>query len=132
MRIRCFKKGWIKMEAIELGAAQERFADIVWANEPVNSGELVKICEKELSWNKSTTYTVLRMLCQKGLFKNEHYTVTAQVSKDEYYAMKSEKVVNDSYKGSLPSFIAAFTSKREMTSEEVDEIQKMIDAFRKR
>ena len=120
------------MEAIELGAAQERFADIVWANEPVNSGELVKICEKELSWNKSTTYTVLRMLCQKGLFKNEHYTVTAQVSKDEYYAMKSEKVVNDSYKGSLPSFIAAFTSKREMTSEEVDEIQKMIDAFRKR
>ena len=120
------------MEAIELGAAQERFADIVWDNEPVPSGGLVKICEKELSWNKSTTYTVLRMLCQNGLFKNEHYTVTAQVSRDEYYAMKSAKVVNESYKGSLPSFIAAFTSKREMTSEEVDEIQKMIDAFRKR
>ena len=122
----------MNMETIELGAAQERFADIVWENAPINSGELVKICEKKLNWNKSTTYTVLRMLCQKGLFKNEKYIVTAEVSRDEYYAMKSEKVVNASYKGSLPSFIAAFTSKREMTPEEVDEIQKLIDAFRKR
>ena len=119
------------METIELGAAQERFADIVWANEPLNSGDLVQICEKELGWNKSTTYTVLRMLCQKGLFQNVKSIVSALVTREEYYASKSEKIVNDSYKGSLPAFIAAFTSKRQMTAKEVDEIQKMIDAYKK-
>lgn len=123
-------KGTIIMENIELGAAQERFADLVWANEPIASGELVQLCEKELNWNKSTTYTVLRMLCQKGLLKNENSLVTSRVSKEEYYASKSERIVNDSYKGSLPAFIAAFTSRKKMTAEEADEIQKMINAFR--
>jgi predicted transcriptional regulator len=123
-------KGTIIMENIELGAAQERFADLVWANEPIASGELVQLCEKELNWNKSTTYTVLRMLCQKGLLKNEKSLVTSRVSKEEYYASKSERIVNDSYKGSLPAFIAAFTSRKKMTAEEADEIQKMINAFR--
>ncbi|MBR6977692.1 MAG: BlaI/MecI/CopY family transcriptional regulator [Lachnospiraceae bacterium] len=118
------------MENIELGAVQERFADLVWANEPIASGELVQLCEKELNWNKSTTYTVLRMLCQKGLLKNEKSLVTSRVSKEEYYASKSERIVNDSYKGSLPAFIAAFTSRKKMTAEEADEIQKMINAFR--
>ena len=74
-------KGTIIMENIELGAVQERFADLVWANEPIASGELVQLCEKELNWNKSTTYTVLRMLCQKGLLKNEKSLVTSRVSK---------------------------------------------------
>ena len=119
------------MDTIELGAAQERFADIVWANEPINSGDLVQVCEDELSWNKSTTYTVLRMLCQKGLFQNVKSVVSAKIPREEYYARKSEKIVNDSYKGSLPAFIAAFTSKKQMTAEEVDEIQKMIDAYKK-
>ena len=123
-------KGTIIMENIELGAVQERFADLVWANEPIASGELVQLCEKELNWNKSTTYTVLRMLCQKGLLKNEKSLVTSRVSKEEYYASKSERIVNDSYKGSLPAFIAAFTSRKKMTVEEADEIQKMINAFR--
>ncbi len=123
-------KGTIIMENIELGAVQERFADLVWANEPIASGELVQLCEKELNWNKSTTYTVLRMLCQKGLLKNEKSLVTSRVSKEEYYASKSERIVNDSYKGSLPAFIAAFTSRKKMTAEEADEIQKMINAFR--
>jgi predicted transcriptional regulator len=123
-------KGTIIMENIELGAAQERFADLVWANEPIASGELVQLCEKELNWNKSTTYTVLRMLCQKGLLENEKSLVTSRVSKEEYYASKSERIVNDSYKGSLPAFIAAFTSRKKMTAEEADEIQKMINAFR--
>ena len=123
-------KGIIVMENIELGAAQERFADLVWANEPITSGELVQLCEKELNWNKSTTYTVLRMLCQKGLLENEKSVVSSRVSKEEYYASKSERIVNDSYKGSLPAFIAAFTSRKKMTAEEADEIQKMINAFK--
>lgn len=118
------------MADFEIGAVQERFADIVWANEPVGSGELVKICEKELSWKKPTTYTVLRKMCEKGLFKNENGVVTSLVSKEEFYSRKSEQIVSESYEGSLPAFIAAFISRRELTKAEADEIQRMIDAFR--
>ncbi len=119
------------MTDMELGVVQERFADLVWANEPVASGELVKICEKELEWKKSTTYTVLRKLCEKGLFKNEDGTVTSLISKDEFYSAKSKQIVEDSYSGSLPAFIAAFISNKKLTAKEADEIQKMIDEFKK-
>ena len=115
---------------MELGAVQERFADLVWANEPVGSGDLVKICEKELNWKKPTTYTVLRKLCEKGLLQNDNGVVTSLVSKDEFYSAKSEQIIADSYQGSLPSFIAAFISRNDLTKEEADEIQKMIDTFR--
>lgn len=116
---------------MELGVVQERFADLVWANEPVASGELVKICEKELEWKKSTTYTVLRKLCEKGLFKNEDGVVTSLISKDEFYSAKSKQIVEDSYSGSLPAFVAAFISNKKLTAKEADEIQKMIDEFKK-
>ena len=119
------------MAAMELGNAQERFADIVWAHEPIASGDVVEICRKELNWKKPTTYTVLRMLCEKGLLRNESSIVTSLISKEEYYSQKSARIVDDSYQSSLPAFIAAFTKKRTMKPEEVDEIQKMIDAFRK-
>ena len=116
---------------LELGAIQERFADIVWANEPVGSGELVKICEKELNWKKATTYTVLRKLCEKGLLKNENGVVSSLISKEEFYSAKSEQIIEESYEGSLPAFIAAFISRKNLTAKEADEIQKMIDTFRK-
>ena len=119
------------MTDMELGVVQERFADLVWANEPVASGELVKICEKELEWKKSTTYTVLRKLCEKGLFKNEDGIVTSLISKDEFYSAKSKQIVEDSYSGSLPAFVAAFISNKKLTAKEADEIQKMIDEFKK-
>lgn len=119
------------MENIELAAVQERFADIVWANEPVASGELVKLCEKELSWKKPTTYTVLRKLCEKGVLKNEDGIVSSLISKEEFYSAKSERIIEDSYKGSLPAFIAAFTSNKKLSKEEVDEIQKLIDDFKR-
>ncbi len=115
----------------EIGAVQERFADIVWANEPVGSGELVKICEKELKWKKSTTYTVLRKLCEKGLLKNENGIVSSLVSREEFYSAKSEQIIEDSFEGSLPSFIAAFISRKNLTAKEAEEIQRMIDAFKK-
>ena len=115
---------------LELGAIQERFADIVWANEPVGSGELVKICEKELNWKKATTYTVLRKLCEKGLLKNENGVVSSLISKEDFYSAKSEQIIEESYEGSLPAFIAAFISRKNLTAKEADEIQKMIDAFR--
>ena len=115
----------------ELGAVQERFADIVWANEPVGSGELVKICEKELNWKKPTTYTVLRKLCEKGLLKNENGTVFSIVSREDFYSAKSEQIIEESFDGSLPSFIASFISRKNLTTKEAEEIQKMIDTFKK-
>ena len=119
------------MKDIELGAVQERFADIVWANEPIGSGELVKLCEKELGWKKPTTYTVLRKLCEKGLLRNEDGVVTTLMTRDDFYSAKSEQIIEDSYEGSLPAFIAAFTSRKKLSNAEVDEIQKMIDEFKK-
>lgn len=119
------------MKDIELGTVQERFADIVWANEPLGSGELVKLCEKELGWKKPTTYTVLRKLCEKGLLRNEDGVVTTLISREDFYSAKSEQIIEDSYEGSLPAFIAAFTSRKKLSNAEVDEIQKMIDSFKK-
>ena len=119
------------MKSIELAAVQERFADIVWANEPISSGDLVNVCEKELNWKKPTTYTVLRKLCEKGLLQNVDGIVSSLISKEEFYSAKSEQIIEDSYEGSLPAFIAAFTSHKKLSKKEVDEIQKMIDAFKK-
>lgn len=118
------------MKEIELGDVQATFADIIWAHEPISSGELVKICEKELSWKKPTTYTVLRKLCEKGLFQNENGVVTSLVSKAEFNASKSEKFVEETYDGSLPAFIAAFMSHKKITQGEIDEIKKMIDKYK--
>lgn len=115
---------------IELGEVQAAFADIIWAHEPVGSGELVKICEKELGWKKPTTYTVLRKLCEKGLFKNEGGLVTALVSRERFNAIKSERFVEDTFDGSLPAFLAAFMSGRKISAEEAAEIRKMIDEYK--
>ena len=119
------------MNSIELASVQERFADIVWAYEPIASGDLVKVCEKELNWKKPTTYTVLRKLCEKGLLQNVDGIVSSLVSKEDFYSAKSEQIVEDSYEGSLPAFIAAFTSRKKLSKKDVDEIQKMIDEFKK-
>ena len=118
------------MKNFELGAVQERFADIVWANEPIASGELAKLCASELNWKRPTTYTVLRKLCEKGLLRNEDGIVSSIVSQKEYYSTKSEQVVEESFKGSLPAFVAAFISKKSLSQKEAAEIQKMIDSFR--
>ena len=118
------------MADIELGAQQAQFAEIVWENEPVGSGELVKICEKKLNWKKPTTYTVLRKLCEKGILQNIDGIVTSVMSKDEFNSAKSEQFVEETFKGSLPAFIAAFASRKKLSKSEVDEIQKMIDEFK--
>lgn len=119
------------MAQIELGEVQEAFANIVWDHEPVNSGELVKICERELKWKKPTTYTVLRKLCEKGLFRNESGTVSAVISRREFYSVRSEQFVAETFDGSLPAFVAAFISRKGLTAKEAEEIQKMIDIFKK-
>ena len=116
---------------IELGEVQAAFADIIWAHEPISSGELVKICEKELNWKKPTTYTVLRKLCEKGLFKNEDGIVSSVISKEEFNASRSEKFVEETFNGSLPAFISAFMSGKKISSKDADEIQKLIERYRR-
>ena len=120
------------MEYIELGEVQARFAELIWEHEPVGSGELVKICENELEWKKPTTYTVLRKLCEKGLFQNVDGQVTSIISKEDYYALKSEQFVEETFNGSLPAFIAAFGSRKKMSKKEIEEIQRIIDEYKKR
>ena len=115
---------------IELGEVQNRFAELIWENEPIGSGQLVKLCEKELGWKKPTTYTVLRKLCEKGLFQNENGIVTSVISREEFQFAKSEKVVEENYKGSLPAFFAAFPSRKKHPKEEIEEIQGIIKQMR--
>lgn len=118
------------MEEIKLGAVESRFADIVWNNEPLLSGELVKLCESELNWKKSTTYTVLKKLCQRGIFKNENGSVSSLISREDFYSLQSERFVEENFQGSLPAFIAAFTNRRALSEKELCEIRRMIDNTR--
>lgn len=113
----------------KLGAVESRFADLIWQNEPLSSGQLVKLCEKELQWKKPTTYTVLRKLCERGIFQNEEGQVTSRISRQEFYAMQSEQFVEEAFDGSLPAFLAAFTTRKSLSAEEVAQIRRMIDAY---
>ena len=112
---------------MKLGAVESRFADLVWANAPLGSGALVKLCEEELNWKKPTTYTVLRKLCEKGLFQNVGGVVSAVMSREEFYALQSEEFVEEAFGGSLPGFIAAFTQRKKLTPQEAEEIRRMIE-----
>ena len=114
----------------KLGAVERRFAELIWEHEPLSSGALVKLCEAELHWKKPTTYTVLRKLCEEGLFKNENGAVTSLLSRADYDAIQGAQLVRESYGGSLPAFIAAFTARNGLTAAEASEIQKLIDAAR--
>ena len=117
------------MAEIKLGIVEARFADIVWENEPLTTKELVALCEKELNWKRTTTYTVLKKLCERGIFKTENSIVTSLISKKEFYAIQSENFVDETFAGSLPAFIAAFSSRKKPTAKELEEITKMLDSF---
>ena len=119
------------MHDYTLGPVESRFAELIWANAPVGSGELVRLCEKELGWKKSTTYTMLRRLCQRGIFKNENSTVTAVLSRADFDARQSEEFVEEKFDGSLPRFLAAFTSRKKLSDAEIDALQKLIDESRR-
>ena len=114
---------------MKLGLVESRFAELVWEHAPLGSGELVRLCEKELNWKKATTYTVLRKFCDRGMFRNENGVVTVMVGREEFYAARSEEFVEETFGGSLPSFIAAFTQRKKLTPEEFSEIRKLIEGF---
>ena len=117
------------MDDMKLGVVESRFADIIWQHEPLHSRELVALCQQELNWKKPTTYTVLRKLCERGIFQNENGIVSSLISREEFYAMQSERFVEETFSGSLPAFLAAFTRRKELTQAEIAEIRRMIDAY---
>lgn len=116
---------------ISIGEMENELLEIVWHNENIPSGQLVKICDEKFGWKKSTTYTMLKRLQEKGVLINEDGSVHSLVSKDDIAAMKSEQLLSEEFEGSLPRFIAAFAGRKKLSSKEIDEIQKMIDDFRK-
>ncbi|MFI3115427.1 MAG: BlaI/MecI/CopY family transcriptional regulator [Clostridia bacterium] len=115
------------MKYYKLGIVEMEFSNIIWENEPIASGELVKLCLNKLEWKKSTTYTTLKKLSEKGIFQNEKGVVTSLLSKEEYTAMQSEKFVEETFSGSLPRFLASFVSKKDLSREEIEEIYKIIE-----
>ena len=122
--------GGLIMNDMKLGAIETRFAEIIWANEPISTNKLTKLCAETLEWKRTTTYTVLKKLCEKGIFKTENSVVTALISKNEFEAMQSEQFVEETFAGSLPAFLAAFGSRKKLSDSEIDELQKVIDAMR--
>ena len=117
------------MDDMKLGVVESRFADIIWRHEPLPSRELVALCQAELNWKKPTTYTVLRKLCERGIFQNVDGTVSSVISRVEFYAMQSEKFVAEAFQGSLPAFLAAFASRKPLSEQETAEIRRMIDSW---
>ena len=118
------------MSEIKLGAVESRFADIIWSNEPLKPGELVKLAEAELNWKRTTTFTILKRLCEKGIFQNKERIVTSLISREEFYALQSERFVNDTFEGSLPAFLASFGTRKKLSEEEVEELKKVIEGMR--
>ncbi len=119
------------MNEYRLGVMETKFADIIWANEPVPSGALVKLCEQELGWKKSTTYTMLRRICERGIFINDGGVVRKLMTKQELAAIQGEQMVEESFGGSLPEFVAAFSTRRQLSQDDVEELRHFIDEYGK-
>ena len=118
------------MAQYKLGEVESAFATLIWDNEPLTSNRLVELCAEQLEWKKSTTYTVLRRLCQRGIFQNENGRVTSLISREEFMARQSEEFVKQTFDGSLPKFLAAFATRKKLTREEIDQLQRLIDENR--
>ena len=119
------------MGDIYLGEVESRFADIIWNNEPMTSRRLAELALEKLNWKKSTTYTVLKRLCERGIFQNRDGVVTSLLSREEFYAVQSEKFVKETFSGSLPAFLAAFTTRKKLSEKEIAELQALIDQNRR-
>ena len=125
------EKGDNAMETPKVFESEYRFCLILWKHEPIKSGELVNLCREQLGWKPTTTYTVIKRLSERGVLKNENSVVSALVTKDEVQAAEINEMVEKTFEGSLPSFIAAFTKHQNISEEEIDAVQAMIDRYRK-
>lgn len=119
------------MDTPKVFESEYRFCLILWEHEPVKSSELVNLCKEQLGWKPTTTYTVIKRLSERGVLKNENTIVSSLVSKDEVQASEISEMVEKTFEGSLPAFIAAFTKHQKISEKEIDEVQKMIDRYRK-
>lgn len=119
------------MDTYRLGPMETRFADLIWENEPIASGDLVKLCQQELSWKKSTTYTMLRRLCDRQLFQNQNGVVASLLTRQDFHALQSEKFIDETFSGSLPQFLAAFTARKKLSDKEIDALQSLINQYRR-
>ena len=117
------------MKNYKLAETEMKFAEIVWENEPIKSGELVSICKEKLNWKKSTTYTVLKKLCLRGILENNNSIVTSLISKDKYYKFKSEEFIEDTFDGSLPKFLTAFMGNKKLSKKQAEELKQLIDSY---
>lgn len=118
------------MEKYKLGEMEQKFADLIWENEPISSRALTELCEKAFSWKRTTTYTMLKRLCEREIFQNDRGTVTSLMSKSEFGAAQGEQFLTETFDGSLPRFLAAFTRRKKLSEKEIKEIQKLIDDHR--
>ena len=118
------------MTEYKLAEGEAKFAELIWQREPITSPELVKLCEKEFQWKKSTTYTVLKKLCDRGIFQNEQTVVTSRISKEEFNSYRSRKFVEDSFGGSIPKFLTAFMGGKKLTAKQAEEIKELIESFK--
>lgn len=116
------------MKEYKLADVEAKFADIIWSKEPISSTELVRECESKLNWKKSTTYTVLKKLIERGIFQNENAVVTSQISREEFYGLQSKKYVEETF-GSLPGFLTAFFQGKKLSAKEAEELRNYIDRF---
>lgn len=117
------------MEIPKIFESEYRFCLILWEHEPVNSTKLVELCRNQLDWSKATTYTVIRRLSERGVLKNENATVTSLISKEQAQASRLEEMVEETFEGSIPAFIAAFSRSRKLTKQEVEQLRRLIDTF---
>ncbi|SMB79992.1 Predicted transcriptional regulator [Desulfonispora thiosulfatigenes DSM 11270] len=119
------------MEKYKLGEMEQRFADIIWDKAPIKTRNLIEICTEVFEWKRTTTYTMLKRLCERGIFKNENGTVKVLIRKDDFLAEKGEEFLEESFKGSLPRFLAAFTRRKKLSDKEIEEIQQLIDGYKR-
>lgn len=117
------------MEQYKLGEMEQKFADLIWENAPIGSGELTRLCEKAFTWKRTTTYTMLKRLCDRKIFANDNGTVTVLMSKEEFRAAQGEHFINETFDGSLPRFLAAFSRRKKLSDKEILELKRLIDAY---
>lgn len=120
-----------KMKEMRMGIIESKFADLIWQHEPITTSELIKLCESQFDWKRTTTYTVLKRLSERGIFQNKDKIVTSLISREEFYSLQSEKFVEETFSGSLPAFLAAFTARKKLNAKEVEEIRRLIEPYDK-
>lgn len=117
------------MEQYKLGEMEQKFAELIWEREPIGSGELAKLCEEAFTWKRTTTYTMLKRLCEREIFINEKGCVRALMTKEEFQAGQGAEFINENFGGSLPRFLTAFSRKKKLNKKEIEELKKMIDEY---